>query len=293
MNVVSRSVRKALLVTSALACVVFMVVPAWGVDKTSSGAASSSPAERGESVFQQKCASCHTVGGGRLVGPDLQGVATRRERKWLERFIAAPDKVLAEGDPVATKLFEEFRIPMPNLGLSNEEVKALVAFLESPAEAAHHAAEAPAPAAPEVKPAPAGDPVAGKKLFTGTVAFRGGGAPCLACHSIAGLASLGGGRLGPDLTGAFANYGDAGIASVLETIPFPTMQPIYGPHPLAPGERANLKAFIEEAGGRQPTSAGVGYSLLASVVFLGLFVLPHVVWRKRLQGVRKSLLKDS
>ncbi|MBI4607901.1 MAG: cytochrome c [Candidatus Rokubacteria bacterium] len=40
-----------------------------------------SPVE-GQAIFQEKCVSCHTIGGGRLVGPDLQGVTARRDREW-------------------------------------------------------------------------------------------------------------------------------------------------------------------------------------------------------------------
>ena len=30
--------------------------------------------------FRQNCASCHTIGGGRLTGPDLKDVTKRKER---------------------------------------------------------------------------------------------------------------------------------------------------------------------------------------------------------------------
>ena len=31
--------------------------------------------------FRQNCANCHTIGGGRLTGPDLKGVTERRDRQ--------------------------------------------------------------------------------------------------------------------------------------------------------------------------------------------------------------------
>src|SRR5690606_2738460 len=40
--------------------------------------------------FKQNCMSCHTVGGGRLVGPDLKDVTERKDREWLTRFILDP-----------------------------------------------------------------------------------------------------------------------------------------------------------------------------------------------------------
>jgi protein SCO1/2 len=65
------------------------------------------------------------------VGPDLAGVTQQRERAWLERWLAAPDKVLAEGDPLALALLARYKnIPMPNLHLSEQDVAALLAYLE-------------------------------------------------------------------------------------------------------------------------------------------------------------------
>lgn len=85
-----------------------------------------------ETLFQERCAPCHTIGGGIRVGPDLLGVTQRRDRAWLLRWIKEPDRVLAEKDPIATQLLQEFNnVPMPNLRLTEEQVAALVAYLES------------------------------------------------------------------------------------------------------------------------------------------------------------------
>ena len=84
----------------------------------------------GALLFEQKCTACHTIGGGVRVGPDLQGVTQRRPEEWILRFIREPDRMLAEGDPVAMALFEKFnRIPMANMGLSELEALAIVEHL--------------------------------------------------------------------------------------------------------------------------------------------------------------------
>ena len=31
----------------------------------------------GEQIFKTNCVSCHTIGGGRLIGPDLEGVTKK------------------------------------------------------------------------------------------------------------------------------------------------------------------------------------------------------------------------
>jgi cytochrome c5 len=89
-------------------------------------------AETGEEVFQSLCAACHTIGQGKLVGPDLAGVTSRREESWLQRQIKEPDMLLEENDPIAIQLLQESDdMPMPPLDLSDEEVVAVIAYLKS------------------------------------------------------------------------------------------------------------------------------------------------------------------
>ena len=59
--------------------------------------------------FRLNCTSCHTIGGGRLVGPDLHNVGERKDRAWLARFIVDPQGVIDSGDAYAMKLLEEAR----------------------------------------------------------------------------------------------------------------------------------------------------------------------------------------
>ena len=88
--------------------------------------------EKGPLLFESRCAACHTVGGGDRLGPDLLGVTTRRERGWLARYLAQPEKMLAEGDPIATSLFRKYnQVRMPNVDLGTDDVAALLAFLEA------------------------------------------------------------------------------------------------------------------------------------------------------------------
>lgn len=92
---------------------------------------------KGEYLFKSRCAACHTVGQGDRVGPDLLNVTKLRDRAWLARYVAAPDRVLASGDPIARKLFAKYRnVRMPNLSLSAEEVDALLPYMEELSRAA-------------------------------------------------------------------------------------------------------------------------------------------------------------
>jgi protein SCO1/2 len=98
---------------------------------------------RGESLFRTRCSSCHAIGPGdgkTRTGPNLLGVSERRERDWLERWITAPDEMLAAGDPIATSLFEAFgRVQMPNLSLNALEVESLLEYVETEGRRAAHA----------------------------------------------------------------------------------------------------------------------------------------------------------
>lgn len=86
----------------------------------------------GQALFVKACGSCHTVGRGDLVGPDLDGVFARRERAWLTRFLLAPDVMRIQKDPIALALSARYQgVVMPNLGLSETDVSDLFAYLES------------------------------------------------------------------------------------------------------------------------------------------------------------------
>lgn len=244
-------------------------------------------AEQGQALFGEKCVACHTIGQGDRVGPDLAGVTSRRSHAWLGAWISAPDRVLAQGDPIARELFQKYRgVPMPNQGLAVDQVATIVAFLASESGAGG-TATAGAPAR-----LPAGSPALGRELFTGTRRLQNGGPPCMACHSIGGIGALGGGALGPDLTLAAARFGDAGLASALANLPFPTMSPIFAARPLTPEEQGHLRVFVMQAAvtGRSPEALGrlTGFAVGGALV---LFGLAHVSWRHRLTGVRRRMVE--
>ena len=86
--------------------------------------------QEGLKLYQQFCVSCHTIGGGRLVGPDLKGVTERRSQEWLVRFITDPDQ-MHKDDPIAIANLKEFGVPMPRLGLTEQQVAAVLAYFKS------------------------------------------------------------------------------------------------------------------------------------------------------------------
>ncbi|XWK90272.1 MAG: c-type cytochrome [Phormidium sp.] len=266
--------------------------------------------EEGKALFEQSCASCHSIdGSGASYGPDLKTVTQRRDRNWLLRWIAAPEKVIEEGDPIATELVKQYDgVPMPNMGLSPAQVEAVVVYLEN---AAGNATSNP-PETEELITAPPipGDVIIGKKLFAGTIPFQKGGPACMSCHTVNTVGALKGGTLGPNLTHVIDRYTEVGLKGVLPTLPFPTMQSIYQNSQLTEAEQAHLLAFFKaanesETGNSEPETANNSsqqttsfhlsatgkFILLGLGGFLLLALLSQIIWRDRLTGVRQRLVE--
>ena len=249
----------------------------------------------GKKVFDSSCGGCHSIGKGDLVGPDLKDVASTRDPAWLARFIADPEKLFSAKDPDATALLEKYKgVRMPALGLTETQVADVVAYLQSLSGEAPPTTTEPAPTESVLTPAPGeGDAAAGKSLFTGASRLGNGGPPCLSCHTIAGIGRLGGGTLGPDLTRSYTKYGgEAGIAGVLETLPFPTMTPLFAGKQLITEERTDLAAFLREAATAKRDSTAVWELLALGGAGVALLVaLALLLWPRRALSVRKTLLR--
>ena len=93
---------------------------------------------KGEHLFRTRCVSCHTIGNGveglapGLVGPDLLGVTKTRDRSWLTRWIAVPDEMLEEGDPIAMGLYAKYNdVPMPNMRMTELDVANVIRYMGS------------------------------------------------------------------------------------------------------------------------------------------------------------------
>ncbi|MBI2910303.1 MAG: cytochrome c [Chloroflexi bacterium] len=241
-----------------------------------------------ETTFQTKCAACHTIGGGVRSGPDLKGITASRNREWLTKFIVAPDQLLAQGDPVAKQLLAQYKVPMPNIGVSPAEAEGLLVYFDSRSGTAAPQ-NVPAPQASEAQLA--GDPARGKEYFVGARRLQNGGPSCLACHAVSTVGVLGGGALGPDLTQTYAKFGADDLRSSLASLPFPSMRPIYNSRPLTPEEQADLAAFFRVATREERVVEAPGLLAGAGVVGAAfLLALMRVIWRGRLIAVRQPLV---
>ncbi|HEY4797952.1 MAG TPA: cytochrome c [Bacteroidia bacterium] len=92
-----------------------------------------SSAQSGEQIFKTVCATCHTVGKGKLVGPDLKDVDQRHDEAWMLKWVKSSQTMVKEGDPVAVKLFNDNnKIPMPDQPTYNDEqIKSVFAYIKT------------------------------------------------------------------------------------------------------------------------------------------------------------------
>lgn len=87
--------------------------------------------ESGKAIYDTKCIACHELLAGNRIGPDLAGVTQRREKEWMKGFIQHPAEFFEKGDPIATELLEQYKVPMADLGLTGDDVESVLLYLES------------------------------------------------------------------------------------------------------------------------------------------------------------------
>ncbi len=254
------------------------------------------PSEESITYFKQNCASCHTIGGGRLTGPDLKGVTDRKDKSWLIKFIKDPKAVIDGGDPYAQQILSEARgVYMPPVpGMTNELAGKLVDLIatESVLEKSQFAGI-------EIsdRPLTEADVVKGEALFMGRTAFINGAPACVSCHTVTGVGGLGGGLLGPDLTSAYARLeGRNSLSAWLAAPPSAVMQPVFVGHDLDSEEILALVAFMKDraaAGESEAPSPTLTFVIAGLALASAFLVFFDLAWRTRFRSVRRSLIANN
>lgn len=91
-------------------------------------------AKQGKSIYKAKaCTACHSIRSEeQKMGGSLDNITKIRDLEWLFRFIKNPKSMLAT-DGLAKQLLRDFNnIPMPNQGLTDQDVIAIIEYLKSP-----------------------------------------------------------------------------------------------------------------------------------------------------------------
>jgi len=258
----------------------------------------------GERLFKQVCFTCHTIGKGRLIGPDLANAQNRRPEEWIIRFVQSSQSVIKSGDTYANTLFKQYnKLIMPDNKFSAEQIRAILAYIaeNSPPEmvvagaAAGGAAADNVPVATAVSVPALGRPLsqatkenieAGKRLFSGGLCLTNQGPTCNSCHHVKNNSVVAGGALAKDLTAAFTRLNEAGVKAILSQPPFPAMRRAYLNNPLTEDEVFDLAAFLQYVDRVQTTQSAVNYGgilffsgvggvLLLLILFGGIWSQPQ------------------
>ncbi|MDP6839064.1 MAG: hypothetical protein QF724_09025 [Planctomycetota bacterium] len=251
------------------------------------------PSEDSYDYFRLNCSSCHTIGGGDLVGPDLKGVLDRQERDWLIDFMLDPAGTIDGGDAYAQEIFRaakgQYMTKIPSLDRAKAGAMMDLITHESGLEKSVFAGMQLSD-----RPLTRDDEKLGRKLFLGQAEFAAGGPACNSCHTLVDLGGFGGGRLGPDLTSAYSRLdGRKALSAWLSAPPSEVMSPVFADHPLEGDEVLALVAFLKHAaasGEMEAESLTMDF-LLASFAGAALvLILLDLAWRKRYRATRRPLL---
>lgn len=244
--------------------------------------------KEGASLFQSKCAGCHTIGKGALVGPDLAAT-----KNWADADLESNVKRMEK-----------------TVGLlSPDEVSSLVSFLKNPGEDSGSLAASTAtntattggtssvgeskstgPAA-EMKdqsapsPEDLGSAKEGSDLFDGSRSFTNGGMSCNACHTANGN----GNSMGPDLGNIAEKMNDAALRVACQQTPFKVMKAAYAEHPVTKQEAASLVKFFDSIKGRRVRSERIPLTVCSAAGAALMLLLVAFGYRNRNTDVRKKL----
>ena len=88
--------------------------------------------EEGAKIFKSTCATCHSIGDGKITGPDLKDVHKRvPSEEWMVPWIRNSAAVIKSGDEYAIKIFEENnKTAMTANPLSDEEIWSVIEYIK-------------------------------------------------------------------------------------------------------------------------------------------------------------------
>lgn len=183
-------------------------------------------AAAGEKLYQTRaCTACHTIGRGKLAGPDLKDIDKRRDAAWLKRWMQDPIG-MTKTDPTAKQLLADAGgVQMPPPGLTDAEIDNVLAYIKSASAAA------PSAAAPTEEPFVPLDETSfakAKQIYFDR---------CAGCHG-----TLRAGATGPNIQPTRTKaIGTRGLMAIL-TNGLPGGMPAWGKSGIMTGEQMELMA---------------------------------------------------
>jgi len=219
----------------------------------------------GETLFKLNCSACHTVGQGKLIGPDLKDVHKRHDTEWIKKFIRSSQTLIRNGDPVALKVYNENgQILMPDQpALTANEIDELLDYIRNTSQIIQRDAVV------SLNPgqnngagqfekgrvessAPGGnfneEVLKGRELFLGLSRLKAGGPSCNSCHNVTEDKQPEGGIFAPDLTNVYSRIDEKEMMELATAPKYPSMQRVYRDKPIGREEAKYIAAFLKYAG---------------------------------------------
>ena len=265
---------------------------------------SSVRAQDGEQLFQQ-CKACHSIGQGKLLGPDLLDVSNRRDASWLKSFIKSSQTMVKNGDAQALAIVEEFNnLVMIDYNLPDADINAIIKYIDSFSTSDSEGGEETSveDSLSAIKTAEYLASIdteenreKGKALFYGERKFKNGGAACISCHHVNTSESIQGGLLAADLTKSFSrNGGLPGIKGILEFPPYPAMKDAYQHAAFTENESVKLQMFLmhvdEEDMVSESSISDLMMQGIIGVVIL-LIIISTVWFKRKKRSVNYQIIK--
>ncbi len=240
--------------------------------------------DEGQDLFKTTCAACHTIGQGRLVGPDLLNVSDRHSQEWIFDFIKSSTAMINSGDEEAVMIAQEYNnLLMPDNNFSDAQISGILAYIEK-GGADNDGSEA-TPIADILDGTGTENIQNGLNLFSGKQQFANGGAVCASCHQVRDDRIFSSGSLAKDLSETYDVMGSAGIAAIIKNPPFPVMLAAYSSHNVTEEEAINLTAYLksvsEERIYQRPNDLSVLFGVMGFVVFSMIFMSTIILYFKR------------
>lgn len=226
--------------------------------------------DKAAEFFFYRCAGCHTIGGGKLAGPDLVTAA-----QWSSVDLKPAIKKMEKNvGPLSDADIDQVIEFLKDLGVSTR-----IARQRQKIEARLRA-ELPPPSFET-----------GQKLFRGQKALRNGGPACISCHRFIHE----GGNLGPDLTFIKDRASGVVLQSAIGNSSYKIMRPIYEKRKITGEEALHLAEYLShpekiEAGFAATVNKAVGSAVAGFGAFFAL------VWglnQRRKRGARENLFRKT
>ncbi len=255
--------------------------------------------EDGKKTFTTICKACHTIGNGRLVGPDLADIQKRLKTDWIIKFIKSSQTVIKSGDLEAVRVFTKYnKIIMPDQQLTDKQILAILSYIKEKSLKFRQQSKQPLQVAKSSNTFDVSKTNVniGRKYFSGENSFKNDGPACLSCHNVTNDKLSGGGRLAKDLTRSVSRLSIAGINAIISNPPFPIMKAAFENKALTTDEKHSLLAFLQQADVDSVNQSPVNYQksfIFEGVgVFIFLIGLFAILWSNRKkESVKNDIFK--